>query len=130
MYQSMRAAARQHKSPLPHATKPGHRCRRRCEALQKAYIEGSKQAGRTELVLFEDALAHLQRLTRIFALDRASALLVGVGGSGKQSLARLAAHIAGESLLQLAHDLGAASAGVRGGKAKVWQCGMEGPPLR
>lgn len=71
-------------------------CRQRAEALQKLYIESSKQGGRTELVLFEDALAHLMRLTRIFALDRASALLVGVGGSGKQSLARLAAYIAGE----------------------------------
>ena len=72
--------------------------RQRAEALQKLYIESSKQGGRTELVLFEDALAHLMRLTRIFALDRASALLVGVGGSGKQSLARLAAYIAGELL--------------------------------
>ena len=65
------------------------------EALQKKFVEG-KGGGRAELVLFEDALAHLTRLTRIFAMDRASALLVGVGGSGKQSLARLAAYIAGE----------------------------------
>ena len=71
--------------------------RARVEAIQKKFVEG-KGGGRAKLVLFEDALAHLTRLTRMFAMDRASALLVGVGGSGKQSLARLAAHIAGMCL--------------------------------
>ena len=72
--------------------------RQRVEALQRKFLEG-KSGGRAELVLFEDALAHLTRLTRMFAMDRASALLVGVGGSGKQSLARLAAYIAGACTL-------------------------------
>jgi dynein heavy chain len=43
------------------------------------------------LVLFDDAMKHMMRINRTIQQKRGSGMLVGVGGSGKQSLARLSA---------------------------------------
>ena len=48
---------------------------------------------RLDLVLFGFIIQHLTRLTRVLAQPFSNALLIGIGGTGRQSISRLAAHI-------------------------------------
>jgi dynein heavy chain len=67
------------------------------EALRE-YNDNFAQMG---LVLFEDALKHVTRISRIVLPPSGHALLVGVGGSGKQSLSKLSAYIMNYTLFQI-----------------------------
>lgn len=53
-----------------------------------------------ELVLFSYAVIHLLRICRILKMNKGNALLIGVGGSGRQSLSYLAAFLMDQIILQ------------------------------
>ena len=55
-----------------------------------------------DLVLFDDAVQHLLRICRALRLPQGHVLLIGLAGTGKQSLAQLAAFVCGIDMKQIA----------------------------
>jgi len=69
--------------------------------LNGALDEYNETNAAMNLVLFEDAMRHVCRISRIIESSGGHALMVGVGGMGKQSLARLATFVNGFSAFQV-----------------------------
>lgn len=60
----------------------------------------SKHTAKLDIVLFGYALEHLNKICRVITVPAGSCLLVGIGGSGRQSLTRIAAGICQQSVFQ------------------------------
>ena len=74
---------------------------RMTEVLEHKLGEYNEANAIMNLVLFEMAMRHVCRIARVVELNGGNAMLIGVGGSGKQSLSRLAAFIVGCDCRQL-----------------------------
>ena len=61
--------------------------------LEAKLEEYNEVIAKMDLVLFDEAMEHISRIARIVIQPVGSALLVGVGGSGKQSLSKLSAFL-------------------------------------
>ena len=74
----------------------------------KSYLEDMLEDYNSELgfvamhlVLFKDAIRHICRIARVLKQPRGNAMLIGVGGSGRQSLTRLSSYVCGYKVFMI-----------------------------
>ncbi|KAJ8259834.1 hypothetical protein GJAV_G00174010 [Gymnothorax javanicus] len=77
--------------------------RDRLVTVMEEYMEDYNQisTSKMKLVLFMDAVQHICRISRILRQPLGNALLLGVGGSGRQSLTKMASHMADYECFQI-----------------------------
>ncbi|KAG8190244.1 hypothetical protein JTE90_001328 [Oedothorax gibbosus] len=71
--------------------------------IMNRYLNEYNEMSKTpmHLVLFKFAIEHISRISRVLKQDNGHVLLVGIGGSGRQSAAKLATFMAGFEIFQI-----------------------------
>ncbi|KAG2392323.1 hypothetical protein C9374_012575 [Naegleria lovaniensis] len=99
------------------------------EATLAEYNEKSNEAP-MKMVLFNDAIEHLCRLYRILKQHRGNALLIGIGGSGRQSLTKLVCFTLGYKLVEFTSST---TFGVKEFQDRLkdiyWEAGLKGKDI-
>ena len=91
----------------------------------------SLPAGSTpmQVILFDHALEHLNRIHRVLQMENGHVMLVGGGGSGKRTLARLAAQVAGCSIFEVTLTRGYSDGSFRDDLKKLYHMlGIQNKP--
>jgi len=95
------------------------------------YLEDYNSSVKTpmKLILFLDACDHVCKIGRVLRQPQGNALLLGVGGSGRQSLARLATYISQYKAFQIEVVKGYSMKDWRENlKTVLMQCGVQAKP--
>ena len=71
------------------------------KTLERKLEDYNETYAMMDLVLFNQAVEHVCRIARIIFNPSGNAMLIGVGGSGKQSVSRLASYLVGYEVKQL-----------------------------
>jgi dynein heavy chain, axonemal len=71
--------------------------------MERTMIEYNEFPGQIpmDIVLFRDAIEHVCRIVRVIRQPKGNMLLIGIGGSGRQSLSKLASFICLYSVFQI-----------------------------
>ena len=78
-----------------------------------------------KLVMFLDACDHVNRICRVLRQPLGNALLLGVGGSGRQSLTKLATFMSSYKIYQIEVVKGYSMRDWRETPRRIWVIGLE-----
>lgn len=96
----------------------------------QCHIQACSPLSLLTAVFFQDAIEHIARIARVLRQPLGNAMLAGIGGSGKQSLTRFAAHMGGFQTYQIELMRGYGAVDFREDLKKMYRAaGVDGEPV-